>query len=70
MDINTELGKEAENGFEKDFFQFLERPWKMLESTEVLKLVTTAKKRNQLVSYGFRNFVSNRNEKIKSKKNE
>ena len=30
--------------------QFLEKPWKMLENIEIIKLVTTEKRRGQLVS--------------------
>ena len=52
--MNTELRKLAKDDFEKDLFKLMnsaifEKQWKMLESIDI-KLVTTDKKRNKLVS--------------------
>ena len=78
--MNTKLRKEAKNDFVKDFFKLMNnsvfgKTMDNMRKHRDIELVTTDEKRNKLVSEPnyyttkrfFRKFVSNRNEKNKSK---
>ena len=77
--MNTKLRTEAKNDFEKDFFKLMNKGafGKTMENVKKLRdiqLVTANKRKNYLVSEPnyhttkyFRNSISNRNEKDKSK---
>ena len=77
--MNTKLRTEAKTDFEKDFFKLKNnsvfgKTAENIRKHRDIKLVTTDKRRNQLVSersyhttMSFRRFISNRNEKDKSK---
>ena len=73
--MNTKFGIKAKNDFEKDFFKLMNnvvfgKTRENVRKHRDIKLVATDKKRSRLVSesnYHTTGFVSNRNEKNKSK---
>ena len=80
IEMNINLRMVARNDFDKDFSKLMNNAvfWKAMENVtkyKDIKLVTTDKRRNQLVSEPnyhtkkifSRRFISNRNEKDKSK---
>ena len=77
IDMNTELRKEAKNDFEKDLFKLMNnsvygKTMENIRNHKNIKLVTTDKKRNELVSepnYHTINLISEDLSIIEMKKN-